>query len=108
MRSSTQLATLAVVTLFAVASPVKLMPVSLLPAVAQTTQDRRAEAIKLNNEGQQLRQRGEFRAALIKYEQALIIVREIGERQGEGVILNNIGFIYDSLGQYRWSSINKP
>lgn len=70
------------------------------PAVAQTTPDRRAEAIRLNNEGKRLRRQGQYREALPKFQQALVIVRKIGERQGEGTTLNNIGFIYDRLGQY--------
>jgi tetratricopeptide (TPR) repeat protein len=37
---------------------------------------------------------------LEKYQQALVIVREIGERLGEGVVLNNIGEVYNNLGQY--------
>ncbi len=54
----------------------------LLPAAAQTTQPPRAEAIKLNKEGVQLQQRGDLRAALEKFEQALKLTREIKDRQG--------------------------
>jgi CHAT domain-containing protein/tetratricopeptide (TPR) repeat protein len=83
--------------------PFPIFNVSLLifnsSAFAQTTQDRKAESIRLNNEGEQLRQRGQFRAALEKYQQALAIVKAISEREVEGVILNNIGLVYDSLGQ---------
>jgi tetratricopeptide (TPR) repeat protein len=63
---------------------------------AQTTQDREAEALweeftttRLNQKGFQLLNRGQFREALEKFQEALVIFREIGERQGEGVILNN-------------------
>ncbi|MBD1839986.1 tetratricopeptide repeat protein [Coleofasciculus sp. FACHB-501] len=67
---------------------------------AQTTQDRTAEAKRLNAEGLQQLDRGQFREGLEKFQQALAINREIGDRKGEGVILNNIGRVYDSLGQY--------
>ena len=70
------------------------------PALAQTTQDRKEEAFRLNNEGQQLAQQGQFRVALEKFQQALAITQEIGNRPGEGVILNNIGEIYAILGLY--------
>ncbi|MBD1892553.1 tetratricopeptide repeat protein [Coleofasciculus sp. FACHB-SPT9] len=67
---------------------------------AQTTQDRTAEAKRLNQEGLQQLDRGQFREGLEKFQQALAINQEIGDRKGEGVILNNIGRVYDSLGQY--------
>ncbi len=67
---------------------------------AQTTQDRKAEAERLNNEGLQLLNKSQFREGLEKFQQALVIVREIGERKGEGTILNNIGLVYYNLGQY--------
>jgi CHAT domain-containing protein/Tfp pilus assembly protein PilF len=34
------------------------------------------------------------------YQQALAISKEIGDKAGEGTTLNNIGAVYDSLGQY--------
>ncbi len=67
---------------------------------AQTTQDRKAEALRLNNEGLELFNKSQFREGLAKIQQALLLFREIGERRGEGVVLNNIGRVYDSLGQY--------
>ena len=69
-------------------------------AQADITDTRRAEAIELNNQGQQLLTIGRFQEALPLFEQALMIVREIGERQGEGVILSNIGAVYHNLGRY--------
>jgi tetratricopeptide (TPR) repeat protein len=33
------------------------------------------------------------------YNQALPISREVGSREGEAATLNNIGFVYDSIGQ---------
>jgi hypothetical protein len=48
--------------------------------------------------------------ALENYQQALAIAKEIGDKATEGTTLNNIGVVYNSLGQYLkpWSIINKP
>jgi len=73
---------------------------STVLAQATPPQDRKAESIRLNNEGQELQQKGQYREALEKLQKALLIVRAIRERQGEGAILNNIGLVYNSLGQY--------
>ncbi|MGJ5634882.1 CHAT domain-containing protein, partial [Nostoc sp. CALU 1950] len=43
---------------------------------------------------------GQYPKALEFYQQALAIIKEIGDRSGESTTLNNIGAIYDSLGQY--------
>jgi len=81
-----------------------LLPLTLkfepLAAQAQTTQDRNAEAMRLYEEGLQLLDRSQFREALEKFQKALVIVREIGDRQGEGDTLNNIGRVHRNLGQY--------
>ena len=81
-----------------------LLPLSLkfepLIAQAQTSQDRKAEVMRLYEEGLQLLDRSQFREALEKFQKALVIVREIGDRQGEGDTLNNIGRVYRNLGQY--------
>ncbi|GAB4194382.1 MAG: hypothetical protein Fur006_40060 [Coleofasciculaceae cyanobacterium] len=71
-----------------------------LPAQAQTAQDRKAQALRLNKEGLQQLNRGQFREALEKFQEALVIVREIGDRENEGTLLNNIGTAYHSLNQY--------
>ncbi|MEP0751460.1 tetratricopeptide repeat protein [Trichocoleus sp. Lan] len=67
---------------------------------AQTTQDRNAKAKRLNEEGLQQLDRGQFREGLEKFQQALAIDREIGDRKGEGVSLNNIGLAYNNLDRY--------
>ncbi|MEP0858063.1 tetratricopeptide repeat protein [Trichocoleus sp. DQ-U1] len=67
---------------------------------AQTTQDRNAKAKRLNEEGLQQLDRGQFREGLEKFQQALAINREIGDRKGEGVSLNNIGLAYNNLDRY--------
>jgi tetratricopeptide (TPR) repeat protein len=41
-----------------------------------------------------------MRTALDFYQDALAIRQEIGDRLGEGSTLNNIGAVYDNLGQY--------
>jgi CHAT domain-containing protein/Tfp pilus assembly protein PilF len=88
--------------LLAVTSPLLPLTSHLAPlrAQAQTAPDRKAEAVRLNEEGVQQLNRGQFREALQKFQQALVIVREIGERKGEGVLLSSIGLVYDNLGQY--------
>ncbi len=81
-------------------APLAPVLLSLPVAVAQTVQERGAEAIRLNKEGKQLEQTGSWQAALEKYQQALTIFRTIGNRQGAGAMLNNLGSLYLSLGQY--------
>src|SRR5918999_418882 len=43
---------------------------------------------------------GQYQEALNYYQQALVIYREVGDRAGEGAILNNIGRVYAALRQY--------
>lgn len=43
---------------------------------------------------------GQYRKALDIYHTALAIYKKIGDKKGEGTILNNIGTAYNSLGQY--------
>ncbi|MBE9115267.1 tetratricopeptide repeat protein [Lusitaniella coriacea LEGE 07157] len=69
-------------------------------AQAQPTQDRRAEAFRLTQEGLQHHRRGQFQEAIEYYQQSLAILQEIRDRVGEGTILNNMGDIYRRLGQY--------
>ncbi|WP_199320190.1 tetratricopeptide repeat protein, partial [Leptolyngbya sp. FACHB-261] len=67
-----------------------------------TTQDgRRAAAQRAFAEGQRLRQQGTaeaLRQAIVKYEEALLLWRAVGDRSGEAATLNSIGLVYDSLG----------
>ena len=44
---------------------------------------------------------GEYRQAIDLHTQALAIARDIGDRQGEGVTLGNLGNCHTSLGEYR-------
>ncbi|MEG4441699.1 tetratricopeptide repeat protein [Microcoleus sp. AT9_B5] len=69
-------------------------------ALAQTQAQRKAEASRLFTQGIQQFQIGQFQAALQSWQQALIIFREIKDRQGEGVALGNLGLVYSNLGDY--------
>ncbi|MEG4329803.1 tetratricopeptide repeat protein, partial [Microcoleus sp. herbarium5] len=69
-------------------------------ALAQTQAERKAEADRLLDQGIQQLVTSQFQAALQSWQQALIIYREIKDRQGEGKALGNQGFAYDSLGDY--------
>src|SRR5919202_3206709 len=82
-----------------------LLPLTLkfepLVVQAQTVQDRNAEAMRLYEEGRQQFNRGQFREALEKFQQALVIVREIIDLHDEITILLAIGDLYaDSLYQF--------
>nr|WP_290226756.1 CHAT domain-containing tetratricopeptide repeat protein [Trichocoleus desertorum] len=72
----------------------------LPPLLAETQQNRRAEADRLFREGQQLLDKEEYQAALIKLQQALKTYQAISERSAVGTSLSNIGSTYYSLGQY--------
>ena len=43
---------------------------------------------------------GEYDEALQAFQQALVIVREVGDRANEGAILDNIGVVYHAQGGY--------
>ncbi|MEG4405113.1 CHAT domain-containing protein [Microcoleus sp. MON2_D5] len=69
-------------------------------ALAQTSAERKAEADRLLQQGIQQYQISHFQAALQSWQQALIIYREIKDRQGEGKALGSLGIAYRSLGDY--------
>lgn len=81
-------------------SPLYPTPHLLLPAAAQTTQDRKSEVDRLELLGIQQYQKGQLRESLATFQQVLGIRREIKDRAVEGTTLSNIGLVYDSLGQY--------
>lgn len=60
----------------------------------------KAEADRLLNQGIQQYQTNHFETALKLLQQALIIYREIRDRQGEGQSLGNLGNVYLNLGDY--------
>ncbi|MEA5464586.1 CHAT domain-containing protein [Leptothoe sp. PORK10 BA2] len=61
---------------------------------------KQTEADQLLDESQNLRSTARWQESLAKLEQALLLYQEIGDRSGEGTTLNNIGLVYDNLGQY--------
>jgi len=73
-------------------------------AQVQTNQDRVDETWQLYQKGTEQLNRGQFREALVTFEQVLVIFREIGDRAGEGTILNNFGLVYENLGEYQQAS----
>jgi CHAT domain-containing protein/predicted negative regulator of RcsB-dependent stress response len=71
---------------------------SPLKVRAQTERDQSVEADRLMREGLQQHRQKQFTEALKTFQQALAIYRKIGDRAGEGIILNNIGEVYRQLG----------
>ncbi len=69
-------------------------------ALAQTQAQRKAEAERLFYQGVQQYKISQFQAALQSWQQALIIYREIKDRQSEGAALGSLGLAYFSLGDY--------
>jgi tetratricopeptide (TPR) repeat protein len=59
-----------------------------------------SNASDLNERGNSSYKQGRYQEALNYYQQALVILREVGDRAGEGTTLNNIGGIYQDRGQY--------
>lgn len=81
---------------------------SNLPAVLTASQisapnntERKAEAEKVMQQGREQLKASQFTPALQFWQQALLIYREIKDRQGEGKTLGNIGLAYHYLGDYR-------
>ena len=85
------------------ASFVPRLPMALMTSrvLAQNNDARKAEAEKVMQRGREQFQSSQFTAALQSWQQALLIYREIKERQGEGKALVNLGLAYHSLGDYR-------
>ena len=71
--------------------------------VVQTAQTNSSDAAKkVFEEAEKLNQQGTAdskRSAIIKFEQALKLYREAGDRSGEASTLNNIGGAYSLLGE---------
>lgn len=61
---------------------------------------REVEVKLLNQEGEELKSRGQLTEALETFQRALLISREVGDRQGEAAALSNMGITYVDLGQY--------
>ena len=99
---------LAVASVFLCTYPVEAVVTNQLAVVREEVkiaqgegrEQRRYEALWLNQLALQQLDQGYWKEALKNFEQALVITKEIGERKGEGAILNNIGLIYKNLGEY--------
>ncbi len=69
--------------------------------VAQVQQNqRKAEADRLHQQGNQQYQTSQYQAALRSWEQALQIYREVRDQDNEAKILNDLGLAYKSLSRY--------
>jgi len=69
---------------------------------ATSTEPNRAAAERVFKEGKRLYQQGtaeSLRQAITKWEEALPLWRSIGDRKWEATTLNNIGAVYNSLGE---------
>ena len=95
----------------AIAVGLLVLPVGEVGAIAgtealiaqrdETTDARdRQRALELSQNALRLYQAGRGQEALDLWEEALVIIRAIGDRTGEGTTLNNIGAVYRSQGQY--------
>ena len=76
------------------------VPVGKAVQTAQTNSSEAAQ--KVYEEAKKLYQQGTKEAltnAIAKYEEALKLYREAGNRRGEAVTLNNIGHVYSQLGE---------
>jgi len=72
-----------------------------LVAHAQTTQDRKAEADRLFQQGGEQVSNRQYEAAIPFYQQALKIYQEIRDRQTEAYTLNDLAVAYRRLKQYQ-------
>ena len=83
--------------LFIPSDQAKIPPPQVL---AQNPAGPKAEADRLLKQGVEQFQTSQFQAALQSWQQALIIYREIKDRQSEGKALGNLGIGYLFLGDY--------
>ena len=75
---------------------------SLSPSLAQaqTNQDRKAIADRLFREGEYLSVRDSYERAISKFQEALLIYQEIGDKVGIGKTLSNIGYVRYNQKEY--------
>jgi CHAT domain-containing protein len=76
------------------------LSVSPLVAQAQTTQDKKAIADRLFREGVYLNAGNSYERAIRKFQEALLIYQEIGDKAGVGKSLYYIGFVYYNKKEY--------
>jgi CHAT domain-containing protein/uncharacterized protein HemY len=75
----------------------------VVPLLSQTglTQTIQVQAERLLYQGAEQYQRRQFQAALQAWEAALNLYRQAGDRQGEAMLLNNLGMVFRTLGEYQ-------
>ena len=81
-----------------------IVPMNILSessVLAQSQEERKAEADRLLEQGIQRGKTQQFQEALQSFQEALKIYREIGNRNGEAKSLGNLGMAYEGLGQYQ-------
>ena len=61
--------------------------------------DRRAEALTLNNLALALVHTGGVAVAVEHFEQALVLLRELGDEEHEGQVIANLGFVRHRQGR---------
>ncbi|MFP4296906.1 MAG: CHAT domain-containing tetratricopeptide repeat protein [Spirulinaceae cyanobacterium] len=84
-----------------------LSPVAAVAQISPETaliaqNDVGSRAMTLNEQARALYSQGtaeSSREAIALWEEALVLWREIGDREWEAITLNNIGFVYNSLGE---------
>ena len=69
-----------------------------LPAIAQTQNNRKAEADRLRQQGEQQLEAGQYVLGTQTLEQAMRIYQEIGDKETYKKMLERIGYIYISRG----------
>ncbi|MDB9437981.1 tetratricopeptide repeat protein, partial [Dolichospermum lemmermannii CS-548] len=70
--------------------------------IAQSPAATKENAERVFDEGMKLYQQGSaesLRQAIKKWEEAILLLRAVGNRRGEATTLNNIGLVYDALGE---------
>ncbi|MEG4818119.1 CHAT domain-containing protein [Microcoleus sp. K5-D4] len=88
--------------LLSLTSPLLPSTLSLSPLVAQaqTNQDRKAIGDRLLREGKYLNVRHSYAAAIRKFQEALSIYQEIGDKASIGETLYNIGYVHYNQKEY--------
>lgn len=89
---------------FSLIAPLLPTSYSLLPASAQTTDSRKAEADRLSKQGQQLLYAGRAEKSIPVFEAALKLYQSIRDRPQEGQVLFMLGNASDSLEQFAKAS----
>ncbi len=79
---------------------ISLMLIISIPSIFPDHSSINSGADIHNEKGIEAYDRGQYREALNHFQQGLVIIREVGNRAGEGATLNNIGVVYERQGLY--------